>query len=295
MKTIARAVFRSVLRQYPFYSGCGTIANMRPFEWATEDIEGPVNVKIRNGLRLCIDPKEFLGRSIYYTREWDPKITWAIERILRKGDTFLDIGSHCGISSLVAAGVVGREGAVHAFDPQPKLTELLRKTAALNDLPQLRVHGIALSSEDRQAELHIQFDKPILASLDRVDAPGQTIFVPARKTGDYLRALDLQPIRLVKIDVEGHEIEILNGSAGFFERENKPQTILFESIDAEGAFWQRPVVRWLQNLDYVFYALPKQMLRMRAVRVNGRSTPGWHDFVAVAPDAMDDLKPLLDA
>lgn len=262
---------------------------MRPFVWATEGLRAPVNVKLRNGLKLRVNPQEFLGRSVYYTREWDPKITWAIERILRKGDTFLDIGAHCGITSLIAAGAVGSEGHIHAFEPQPQMASLLKETARLNGLTNFEVHELALSSENGTGELHIQFDKPILASFDRSDAPGQAISVQKRKSGDYIRSLDLNPIRLVKIDVEGHEIDILTGSDGYFESENTPEAILFESIDREGPFWQRPVVNWLHSLGYVFFALPKQMVRMYTVRVEGDTTPGWHDFVAIAPQSEAEL------
>ena len=283
MRSILRNLFRAGLRNYPFYSGAGTIANLRPFEWATEDLLSPVSVRLRNGLILRVNPQEYLGRSVFYTRDWDPKISWAVERILRRGDTFLDIGAHCGITSLIGAGAVGKTGRVHAFEPQPQMVSLLKETVRLNGLSNLQIHDFALSSTNGVAELHIQFDKPILASLERSDDSGQTISVKRRKSGEYLRTLDLGPIRLIKIDVEGHELEILQGSAGYFENENMPSAFLFESIDAEGSFWSRPVVKWLHSLGYVFFALPKRMMSMHAVRVGSDTTSGWHDYVAVAP------------
>lgn len=283
MRLIARALFRTVLREYPFYSGCGTVANAPVFKWATRGLDGPVDVRLRNGLKLRVDPTEFLGRSVYFTREWDPKISWAIERILRAGDTFVDIGAHCGISSVIAAGVVGPKGCIHAFEPQPSMIEMLNQTVSVNNFSNFRVHAVALSDNDGKANLHVQLDKPILASLSRSEEHGTNIEVTVKQTGSFLRSLHIPPIRLIKIDVEGHEVEVFNGSCGYFENENRPDAILFESISAEGPFYQRPVVRWLDNLGYKFLALPKLYVGMKAFRVNEDADHTWHDFVAVAP------------
>lgn len=279
-------LIRAVLRFYPFYSGCGTISNQRILQLATAN-KKKLATPLRNGYKAVIDPCEFLGRSIYYTGEWDPKITWACKKILRDGDVFLDIGAHCGISSLYASKFVGPNGAVHSFEPQPTLAGMLRESIQLNNISNIQVHEVALSQHDGTATLHIQGNRPILASLTR-SASGATIEVSTKDAGTYLQELDLEAIRLIKIDVEGHEPTILTAALEFLSQ-TTPDAVLFESIDREGPFRRRETVNILERLGYSFFALPKSMVRMRAVEVGKEADKDWHDFVAVSANAMPAL------
>ena len=272
-------ILRAVLQLYPFYSGCGTIANQKLCQAATVGMKRTVAAPLRNGYTAVVDPQEFLGRSIYFTGEWDPKITWACNKILREGDTFLDIGAHCGVSSLYASKLVGSSGAVYSFEPQPALARMLRESVDLNDIRNIHVHEVALSRCDGTASLHIQSDKPILASLAR-SGTGSTIEVITKDAGAYLQRLDVGPIRLIKIDVEGHEPEIFRSAYEFLSH-NRPDAILFESIDKEGPFYERETVKALASLGYSFFALPKSMFTMRTIEVGSHANREWHDFIAV--------------
>lgn len=279
-------LIRAVLQLYPFYSGCGTIANQRILQSATAN-KTKLATSLRNGYKAVVDPREFLGRSIYYTGEWDPKITWACKKILRGGDVFLDIGAHCGICSLYASKLVGPNGAVHSFEPQPTLAGMLRESIQLNNISNIHVHEVALSQHDGTATLHIQGDKPILASLTRSES-GAAIEVSTRDAGAFLQELDLEAIRLIKIDVEGHEPAILTAALEFLSG-TTPDAVLFESIDREGPFRRRETVKILESLGYSFFALPKSMVRMKAIEVGKDADKDWHDFVAVSANAKPSL------
>ena len=279
INTLRRMTLKALGRAYPFYSGCGTITNSRPFIKATESIDSPVPTTLRDGTRMLVDPHEFLGRSIYFSGEWDPKITWALRRLLQPGETVIDIGAHCGATALIAARLVGPQGAVHAFEPQPVLAQMLRDSAKMNGFEQLHVHELALSDSDGKAELFIPNDKLILASLNPVSG-ATSLAVEKRRAGDFLEDLNLGEIALIKIDVEGHELDVFRGAAEFLEH-NRPRAILFESVEKEGPFRQRPPVRLLSDLDYVFYALPKRMLSMKTIFVADMEPAGCHDFIAI--------------
>jgi len=79
-----------ITRKYPFYSGCGTIANSHlmdmiappsRFGWA-RSIGGEVLVPL----------DDLVGRALYFFGDLDPKVTWVIRRLLEPGDIALDIG-----------------------------------------------------------------------------------------------------------------------------------------------------------------------------------------------------------
>ncbi|MFO0957337.1 MAG: FkbM family methyltransferase [Isosphaeraceae bacterium] len=152
------------------------------------------------------------GRCIDLLGEWDPRISWILRRVLRRGDTFIDVGANFGLVSLIGAQAVGPTGWVHAFEPQPDLAAMLRRSAALNGLTNLMLHEVALSNTDGTLSLQVPFDHSGAASLCRPDqGQGTSIPVAVRRGGPYFAEHGIGPVRLLKIDVEGHEAAVLEG------------------------------------------------------------------------------------
>lgn len=143
--------------------------------------------------------------------------------------TFLDIGANFGLYSVHAA-LEGSFDAIHAFEPDPRNLACLRANMHLNGLLDgVIVHEIALSDRDGR----ISF----AAGGDRFT--GQSRVVP-EKTID---SKEVEARRLdslswpdhgfcMKIDVEGHEIPVLEGSRGLLER--KPWVIQVECLEGKG-------------------------------------------------------------
>jgi FkbM family methyltransferase len=233
---------------------------------------------------LCID---LLG-------DWDPRITWICRRVLRPGDTFVDIGANFGLVSLIGARAVGPAGRVHAFEPQPALAAMLRRSAALNRLANLMLHEVALSDREGVLELHVPSGHSGGASLLRKDTgPGTSIQVQVRRGAPYFEEHGIGTIRLVKIDVEGHEAAVLEGLSPIF-RDRSPAAVLFESNDwfeglgrgiPAGAwpFADLPTVRFLRDQGYRFYAVGRSFFRVNLRRIDAHAAghPPVADLLAV--------------
>jgi hypothetical protein len=107
----------------------------------------------------------------------------------------------------------------------------------------------------------------------------------------------IKSVRLIKIDVEGYEAEVLSG-ADLLLRNVRPDAILFELNEhIEGAIREQPVIKMLSERDYAFLAIPRALLRMRLQPFDPQVTNKLvgHDFLAVArgvqyPDILSRLK-----
>jgi len=287
-------LLQASLRLYPLYSGAGTLANTRLPAWASSVLGDRAVTTLRSGVRLIVNPQECLGRSVYYTGEWDPKITWVINRLLRTGDTFIDIGAHCGVIAVAGAARVGASGMVHAFEPQPDLAAMLKASASANGFMNVRVHNIALSDRTGEMNLFIPANKQVLATLEGDGGDHPSIRVPVECASDYLKNLNLKHIRLIKIDVEGHEETLLRGARDYLAK-TPPDAILFESVPTEGPFWRRPAVMLLSTMGYHFIAVPKRLIRMSTHLVlDSEPDPACHDFVAAQLHTLDQITDALD-
>ena len=157
----------------------------------------------------------------------------AIADSLGAGDCFFDVGANIGFFSLVAARCVGDAGMVYAFEPVRANAARIARTAELNGLDgRLRVFEEAVGAATGRAELllarHIGG-----AALSTADAPPD---MAARAEVEIVTLDDavvrhgLRPPRLVKIDVEGAEIDVLRGMTGVI-RSHRP-AIIYEVDDA---------------------------------------------------------------
>lgn len=273
-------------RRYPLYRGHGWLARS---VFPDPGADGAaVEVKLRSGPGVLVHPDEFIGRIVFYFGDLDPRISWICRKLLGPGDTVVDVGANYGVVSLLAAKLVGSTGVVHACEPQPGVADLLRRSTVLNRFTQLRVHQVALSDADGSLELHIPDGHLGGASLDRVAGPGTTIDVPVRHAGSFLDDLGLRAIRVLKVDIEGHEAAFLRGGRDFLRR-CPPDVILLESNDAlydDGEpvpFWEREPVRELSDLGYDLVRIGDGLatLGARLSWVTAGADDAGLDFVAV--------------
>jgi FkbM family methyltransferase len=275
---------RTICRGYPFYSGCTRIPNSRSAVRLTVGM-GISTTRLRDGSLARVKVDDYVGRALYFAGEYDPKITWVLQRVLFPGDCVLDVGANMGVYALAAARIVGPDGSVHAFEPQPDLAELLRESARLNNYTQLTVHACALSDRDGESRLFLHTHNTGAATLEQSHSAGHGVSVPIRHSGNYLDSLRLQRPRLIKIDVEGHEPVIVAAALDFLRRQ-PPQIVVFESRNSGSVpFPERPLVQLLASLGYEFGQIPKAMLRMHICRLQprGPALREGFDFLAFLP------------
>ena len=275
----------SITRLYPFYSGCGALANSALIQRLAGESDATVWTKVRGGAVLA-PLGDFVGRAAFYVGELDRKLTWVCSRLLREGDVALDIGANIGMVTILMSRLVGGSGRIHAFEPNPWLLPLLREVIERNQLANVKLHPIALGSREGSLELRIPATNSGAASFVRgSDSPGEaTARVPVHRLTDVANQECIESVRLVKIDVEGFEAEVFQGGRQMLESV-RPDAIIFELNEAiEPPFSEFPVFQLLSSLDYSFLAIPRALLSMRLQQFKphtARKVIG-HDFVAVA-------------
>jgi len=153
----------------------------------------------------------------------------------------LDIGGSWG---LFAAALAGRVTGLHVFEPNPEKARFLE--ASLGQ--RARVHGIALSDEAGEVELHIPDQSSALATIEVSNTvrntPGRRVMVSRLR----LDALSLGPVGFIKLDVEGHEGAVLAGAEGLLRRDHPALLIEIEERHRPGAVAQ--TLGWLGALGY---------------------------------------------
>lgn len=145
----------------------------------------------------------------------------AMVRHLGPGGVFYDIGANLGFFSLLAAHLVGLDqGHIYAFEAAPDNARAIRINAELNNVRNITVIEKAVSSRSGTGRLQIVDDQ----SWSKLEEYGEhpyterTIDVELAAIDDLLREGQLAPPTVVKIDVEGAEIAVLEGMRETIER-----------------------------------------------------------------------------
>lgn len=178
-----------------------------------------------------------------------------MRRLLAPGDTFVDVGAHVGLHSLVAANAVGPDGQVIAIDPQPYCCERVLTNAALNGLTNILVIVAAAGEIDGFVTLHSQqrgdHTRLTLTGEGIADLPAR-FEAPLARLDTLAARHELGPIKLLKIDVEGYEAEVLMGAAGSLA---VTEHIIFEILPGAPQAKTEQIVRTLNDLGFVLRRL----------------------------------------
>ena len=134
-----------------------------------------------------------------------------VEKFLKAGGTFVDVGANVGLYSLLAARVVGAGGKVIAIEPAPAATQALKATVHANGLSNIvSVKELAAGAEKGLGTLFIAQNSGHSTLLPSDGANG-TVVAPIAPLDDLL---DGQVPDMVKIDVEGWEPNVIEGMKG---------------------------------------------------------------------------------
>lgn len=142
----------------------------------------------------------------------EPLVQDALERHVHSGDVVYDIGANIGFFTIITARLVGPAGHVYAYEPLRENVVALERNIALNDFRNVTVRPCAVSRHDGSALLEVA-PEPNWAQLESVgtrpDVQGRVRVDTVALDSELARGA--RPPSIVKIDVEGAELEVLDG------------------------------------------------------------------------------------
>ena len=216
-----------------------------------------VLVDASTGDRFRCRPPDFIQMYLWIFGEWEPDLTEYIRACLQPGDVFVDVGANIGYFSALAARTVGPQGGVVAIEASPGVFQLLIETVAMNGIGQVArcVNKAAAAAPGRL----VLYSGPAqnVGLTTTVESRGfeREAEVEALPLDDLLTAADVRRARLVKIDVEGAEPDVLAGMRRTLNECRPDAEILLELSPLWWSDQTRRPIDVLQPLiDAGFYA-----------------------------------------
>jgi FkbM family methyltransferase len=192
---------------------------------------------------MRLDNRDYLQRVILLEGCFERETLELMRRILKPGDTYVDVGANIGQHALWGARCVLPGGRVLAVEPNPDSCHRLLINRRLNGLEKtMEVAALALSD----APDILRFELPPFwnTGLSRQLAEGQTFLgleqltVACATLSDLCRSKEIFRIALLKIDTEGSELRVFQGL--FADKSIACENIIFEYMPSEFSYGEKP-------------------------------------------------------
>jgi FkbM family methyltransferase len=184
------------------------------------------------GVRMHADLRDAGARSFAASGTWEWNVDAVIRESLRPGDVFVDVGANTGYYAVLGATAVGAAGHVYAVEPAPETAAALRRNVALNGVAdRVTVVEAAAGAEPGSATLYGRaaghdMTSSLVRRPDGEDAASTSTDVEVRTVGQLVAPEHRRALRLVKLDVEGHEDQALLGLDPLFEDGARPLVLV---------------------------------------------------------------------
>jgi FkbM family methyltransferase len=211
-------------------------------------IDGPArDIMLGGGLNVT----DLTGRAVV-----DPHAVGFMLRFLDPGDTMIDVGAGIGIYSVLAGAMLGSRGRVDAFEPSPTVRPCLEENLRRNGLGNVRVHAKLVAGRTMTDPF--------------VDGMGRSRRRRVPGAWEWVRRQDLLQIpsiqldevmhgrrcQLLRIDVAGYELRVLEGAQGLMRRPSAPAILIaFDRALADYGRSPGQLIAWLaaRGYDTCFY------------------------------------------
>lgn len=227
-------------------------------------------VELPWGAMVVVHMAENVGSDIFHYGIFDRIVPEAIWRLSDEGEMGVDIGANIGQNSSVMAIRSGVSGRVIAFEPHPiTFGELRQNVANWSNLRMARIQleNVALGRENGEARLGVSG----FLSGASLTAKGKGMSVLVRKLDEYLA--DVRWVGVCKIDVEGHELAVLQGAEAALKR-HAIRDIIFEDFSPQPS----PLIALFEGQGFKVFALHTTWLKPRLIpleRATQTSLPGF--------------------
>jgi FkbM family methyltransferase len=212
------------------------------------------------GVCMKVDISKHMGRSIYWRGAHDWRPIFTMEKILQPGNVMIDVGANQGEYTLWAARKVFPNGKVLAFEPMESLFEQLQENINLNPRFAQIITPFKLGLSDHKGDINLYGKANDNEGVNTIypTTEHQILIqkIALDSLDNHLAYQDISRIDLIKIDVEGAELQVLRGAKKAL-LEFKPSLIIEINEQAcQAAGYQgMDILNYLKPIGYVFFEI----------------------------------------
>jgi len=231
------------------------------------------------GSKMYLDTSDpGISKELLFTGVHEELATKVLQKEVSSGMTVIDIGANLGYYALLEASIVGEEGQVYALEPVPANFNILLKNIKVNGYTNIKAYCKAVSSKsgtstialtdasnwgsmlDIKAQVVSEYMKQKMHKLTR-----QIIEIDTVNLDDFVEQEGINQINLIRMDIEGYEVEVIKGMLKTLKNTPSPLKLFFEihnKVFNNPEITIGPLLEQLLNLGFKpkYIILPNRIL-----------------------------------
>jgi FkbM family methyltransferase len=217
---ISFGLFKTIFFAIPEYFLVIIFSNLRRREIKRNKEIAVNNVILKDihGSKMYLDLDDMgLPQDLAVDGTREHYATQQVISFLKPGDIVVDIGANIGYYTLLEAKIVGDSGFVYAIEPVPNTFKMLTRNIEANNYKNILALNLAVGDKNSQVEMYICHNRCNLSSMKPLpEMTTSKITVEQITIDDFL--VDKPLPRLIRMDVEGYEYQVIKGMKNTFER-----------------------------------------------------------------------------
>lgn len=256
--------------------------------------------RLSNGTILKLYKDSILSKLIY--EGFENKELLFIDKFLKPGDTFFDIGSNIGLHSIFASAKLKSNGRIYAFEPSIKTFNRLNENVLLNNLNStIQTFQIGISNKNETLILNVSEDgHDAWNSFSKLLHINLTLKeeISVKRLDDFIFDNSIKPdtVTFIKIDVEGWELHVLSGLEKLIYSKDFNPIFLIEFTE-ENAFRTgyscRDIYLYLVSKGYRWYDYNE--VDNEVYESPLKAYYPYENLIALKPEQLENLKKRLQA
>jgi FkbM family methyltransferase len=165
---------------------------------------------IRHGITFMLDISDYQDWILYWGLTTDRASELYL--LLQPDYVVFDVGTSLGEVCMTAAGLVGPQGMVYAFEPDPISFRKLTGNLALNRFGNIFASNLGLGDRPATRQMVVDPGNRGSSRVQRHPAPGESFSIHIETLDSFVAQRELQRLDVLKVDVEGFELSVLKGA-----------------------------------------------------------------------------------
>ena len=236
----------------PLARGKGAIT-----KWAFRHLpvpQTPIYTEIVPNIQAELNPRLWSDFCTYVIGSPEPYAIAYFRSILRDDMIVFDIGSYIGVYTFTAYSNLA-SCEIHTFEPNPHSANRLKSTIQQNNLPRIHLNNSAVGDYSGRIKFNLH-SVPVQSSLLNANQNTTSIEVPITTLDSYCQNQKVKHIDVIKIDVEGAELQVLRGGENVFQKCRPIMIIeLHKKESIEFGYTVHDTIRYLLDRGYHLHVL----------------------------------------
>ena len=196
--------------------------------------------------------------------DWMTSLLKNLTKLQKENEYFFDVGANLG-QTLINYATVSKTKNYVGFEPDSDCVVYLKKLIELNNIDNALIVPVGLSEHNQLMKLYSSSPTDCGATFREELRPARKLYsniVPAFQLDYAVQHLNLKPVTLIKIDVEGWELEVLKGMSDIFQGD-RPIIIcevIFRDVEASPKEYRQrnlEILDILRKFEYDIFQLIK--------------------------------------